>query len=72
MGYVEFIEIEQDGVTIKGISEISVRDEVETFMGISSGSFKLACVVCFAPVEGGLGHSYCNKHTPSNYKSQTE
>jgi hypothetical protein len=71
MGYVEFIEIEQDGVTIKDISEISVGDEVETFMGLSSGNFKLVCVVCFAPVEVGLGHSYCNKHTPSSYRSKT-
>ena len=60
MGYLEFTEITADGVTTKDISEISIGDEIETLFALPQAT--LACVVCLAPVQSGLGHSYCPRH----------
>jgi hypothetical protein len=68
MGYLTFTEITPEGVTTKDISEISIGDEVETLMALDARAFTLACVVCLAPVQSGLGHSYCPTHTPNKYK----
>jgi hypothetical protein len=60
MGYLEFTEITADGVTTKDISEISIGDEIEILFALPQAT--LACVVCLAPVQSGLGHSYCPRH----------
>lgn len=68
MGYLTFTEITPEGVTTKDVSEISIGDEIETLMALEAKAFTLACVVCLTPVQSGLGHSYCPRHTPAKYK----
>lgn len=63
MGYLTFTDITPEGVTTKDISEISIGDEIETLMALDAKAFTLACVVCLAPVQSGLGHSFCPRHT---------
>jgi hypothetical protein len=60
MGYLEFTEITADGVTTKDISEISIGDEIEILFALPQAT--LACFVCLAPVQSGLGHSFCPRH----------
>lgn len=66
MGYLEMISINEDGVTVTPVSEISIGDEIETLMALEQGAYTLACVVCFTPVQSGLGHSYCPRHLKGN------
>lgn len=68
MGYLNFIELNENGVTTKDISEISIGDEIETLMALEQKSYTLACVSCFKPIPSGMGHSYCETHVPEKYK----
>ena len=68
MGYLKMIELNENGVTTKDVSEISIGDEIETLMALEQKAYTIACVVCFTPVQSGLGHSYCPRHTPEKYK----
>ena len=68
MGYLKMIELNENGVTTKDISEISIGDEIEILMALQAGEYSLACVDCFKPIPSGMGHSYCEAHVPDRYK----
>lgn len=68
MGYLQFIDLNADGVTVKDVSEISIGDEIETLMALEQKAYTLACVTCFKPIPSGMGHSYCATHVPAKYK----
>lgn len=64
MGYCEMISIDENGVTVTPISEISIGDEIETLMALEQKAYTLCCVVCFVPIPSGMGHCYCERHKP--------
>jgi len=60
MSYLEMISLDESGVTVTPIDEISIGDEIEILFALPQAT--LACVVCLAPVQSGLGHSFCPRH----------
>jgi hypothetical protein len=60
MSYLEMISLDETGVTVTPIDEISIGDEIEILFALPQAT--LACVVCLAPVQSGLGHSFCPRH----------
>ena len=64
MGYLEMISIDENGVTVTPVSEISIGDEIETLMALEQKAYTLCCVDCFKPIPSGMGHSYCETHLP--------
>lgn len=54
------ISLDETGVTVSPIEQISIGDEIEILFALPQAT--LACVVCLAPVQSGLGHSFCPRH----------
>lgn len=64
MGYIEFIDLDENGVTVTPLDELSIGDKLEVEINLAQGAVTLLCLVCLTPVPSGMGHSYCSAHKP--------
>lgn len=48
MGYLNYVELDENGVTVKDVSELSFADTVETMMALGelNSTMKFLCAVC--------------------------
>ena len=48
MGYLNYVELDENGVTVKDVSELSFADTVETMMSLGelNSTMKFLCAVC--------------------------
>lgn len=48
MGYLNYVELDENGVTVKDVSELSFADTVETMMALCelNSTMKFLCAVC--------------------------
>lgn len=72
MGFIEIISMNEDGVTVKNLSELTESERLDLELDIVTGNVGgLLCVTCYKPIPSGMGHSYCEAHKP-NFKSCEE
>lgn len=69
MGYIEIISLDNDGVTVKRLEELTAdeRLSLEVEVDLVELGFEesgLLCFECLKPIPSGLGHSYCDAHKP--------
>lgn len=48
MGYLNYVELDENGVTVKDVSELSFADTVETMLALGelNSTMKFLCAVC--------------------------
>ena len=48
MGYLNYVELDENGVTVKDVSELSFADTVETMLALGelNSTIKFLCAVC--------------------------
>ena len=67
MGYIEIFTADENGAGWKNLNDLTFdeRLSLEVDVDLALNGFEkvqLLCVVCLAPVESGLGHSFCPRH----------
>ena len=62
MGYIQFLEMDNNGVEWKDLSELSFGDSVELELAVTQNAVQLACVICFKPIASGTGFNTCDTH----------
>lgn len=67
MGYIEIFSADENGAGWKNLNDLTFdeRLSLEVDVDLALNGFEkvqLLCVVCLAPVQAGLGHSYCPRH----------
>ena len=53
MGYLNYVELDENGVTVKDVSELSFADTVETMLALGelNSKMKFLCGVCLKKKE---------------------
>lgn len=73
MGFVSITSINADGVTTKDLSELTDSERLDIELDLFlNAKVTLLCVTCKTPIESGLGHCYCPRHTPERYRKQCQ
>ena len=58
---LEFIEINENGVTKKSFDELDTNEKMDLELAIMLNDVKLICVTCLVEIPNGIGF-YCEKH----------
>ena len=55
MGYLNYVELDENGVTVKDVSELSFADTVETMLALGelNSTMKFLCAVCLKEKQFG-------------------
>ena len=63
MGFIEIINLDENGVSRTDISELSFADSVELELALATpNAIQIACVICFCPIPSGTGNNTCEAH----------
>lgn len=67
MGFIQIFTADENGAGWKDLSELSFDERVSLEVDVDLATLgfekvQLLCVVCLAPVQSGLGHSFCPRH----------
>lgn len=63
MGYIEFVDFDEDGVTVTPWDEATSSQKLDVELGMFQGDVQLLCFECYAPIPRGSG-AYCDTHRP--------
>lgn len=55
MGYLNYVELDENGVTVKDVSELPFADVVETMLALGelNSKMKFLCAVCLKEKQAG-------------------
>lgn len=69
MGFIQIFSMDENGAGWKDLTELTADERLSLEVDVDLATMgleevKLLCVVCLAPVQSGLGHSFCPRHLP--------
>lgn len=65
MGYIEFIDFDEDGVTVTPWDKATAEMKLDAEISMFQGDIQVLCFDCYKPIPSGTG-AYCDTHRPKN------